>query len=329
MGEYKLRMNDAVKQMQMGLGDILYNKSFLDSVISCSDGVLHHSRLTVSLMFPELADTEIFNFPIQQTLLLPDHSMAQIQELVENLFSSDAKLPNNVTQKMDVINENEIELIDDTEHVDDYNTMESDSVYSDSDEIYARNKSNYYESDEKDYITYGYHNPKSNIRGSRRGRPPLGNRNMPERFRCDVCDKGFYYNSMLTQHMKTHTGGIPRETCPKCGVEYATRQILKAHMIRYHGADSFVSRPRGRPPGRSRAHKVGGSTSGSLKLSPNSNDSVWGGVNEDMEPVGIKQEIVDTRMITPIDNSNDINETKDDINDDASHSGDVIKESSC
>merc|ERR1719319_2091276 len=61
-------------------------------------------------MFPELADTEIFNFPIQQTLLLPDHSMAQIQELVENLFSSDAKILNNVTQKMDVINENKIEL---------------------------------------------------------------------------------------------------------------------------------------------------------------------------------------------------------------------------
>ena len=85
--------------------------------------------------------------------------------------------------------------------------------------------------------------------GSRRGRgrPPLSGASLPARFQCDYCNKGFYYRSMLTAHEKLHTGG-KRETCEVCGAEYSTRQNLKNHMIKYHGADSFVPRKRGRPP---------------------------------------------------------------------------------
>jgi len=89
------------------------------------------------------------------------------------------------------------------------------------------------------------------------GRPPLSNNrlDMPIRFHCDYCSKGFYYNSMLTQHRKTHISGATRETCPECGLEYATRQVLKSHMIKTHGNGSFVSRPRGRPPRSGRYHR--------------------------------------------------------------------------
>merc|ERR1719244_103469 len=81
-----------------------------------------------------------------------------------------------------------------------------------------------------------------------RGRPPLANSTrMPPRFQCDFCNKGFYYKSMLTAHEKLHTGGT-RETCTMCDAEYSTRQNLKNHMIKHHGADSFVPRKRGRPP---------------------------------------------------------------------------------
>jgi hypothetical protein len=87
-----------------------------------------------------------------------------------------------------------------------------------------------------------------------RGRPPLSGARLPARFLCDYCNKGFYYRSMLTAHEKLHTGG-KRETCEVCGAEYSTRQNLKNHMIKYHGADSFTPRKRGRPPvsGRGRA----------------------------------------------------------------------------
>merc|ERR1719186_678277 len=57
-------------------------------------------------MFPELVKSEVFNFPIQQNLILPDHTAAEVQALVEELFSSeDTKFP--------VVNENDIELVDD------------------------------------------------------------------------------------------------------------------------------------------------------------------------------------------------------------------------
>jgi len=316
MGEYKLRMNDAVGQLQEGLANILYNKSFLDVVISCSDGILHHSRLTVSFIFPELVKSDVFNFPIQQNLLLPHHTVAEVQALVEELFSTaDTKFP--VTN----INENDIELVNDPR--DDF-AMETDSIYSDSDEIYGKNSINYYELDDADFKSY---NSSKKSRGGRRGRPPLCNRSMPERFRCNVCDKGFYYNSMLTQHMKTHTGGIPRETCPQCGVEYATRQILKAHMIRHHGPDSYISRPRGRPPGKRKSTKLEGNEKEN-QTEKSSSDSVEPLCGEGLEDrVEVKEELdsrVGENSNNPLDSSNDGKATDDDLSDNGSDQDDRI-----
>ena len=96
---------------------------------------------------------------------------------------------------------------------------------------------------------YTPYNANSGWTGVRRGRgrPPLSGARLPARFNCDYCNKGFYYRSMLTAHEKLHTGG-KRETCEHCGAEYSTRQNLKNHMIKYHGADSFTPRKRGRPP---------------------------------------------------------------------------------
>merc|ERR550519_13869 len=267
-------------------------------------------------MFPELSESDVFNFPIQHNLLLPDHTVAQVQTLVEELFTSETKFP------VANINENDIELVDD--HRDDFN-METESIYSDSDEIYGRNNMNYYELDDADIkSSYKYAKQKANSRG-RRGRPPLCNRSMPERFRCNVCENGFYYNSMLTQHMKTHTGGIPRETCPQCGVEYATRQILKAHMIRNHGADSFVSRPRGRPPGKNKSSKMEedekGNQSEPLKSSPASVKAICG------EGLGVKVE-KDSHVVenssNPLDSSNDGKITDDELSDNGSDQDDRI-----
>merc|ERR1719348_1556851 len=104
-----------------------------------------------------------------------------------------------------------------------------------------------------------YSNTNSGWTGVRRGRgrPPLSGARLPARFNCDYCNKGFYYRSMLTAHEKLHTGG-KRETCEHCGAEYSTRQNLKNHMIKYHGADSFVPRKRGRPP-MDREKRISGS----------------------------------------------------------------------
>ena len=96
------------------------------------------------------------------------------------------------------------------------------------------------------YMPYNTNSGWTGVRRGR-GRPPLSGARLPARFNCDYCNKGFYYRSMLTAHEKLHTGG-KRETCEHCGAEYSTRQNLKNHMIKYHGADSFTPRKRGRPP---------------------------------------------------------------------------------
>ena len=160
----------------------------------------------------------MFDLPIEHTLLVPDFTVFEVQALIGAIFphSEEAAGDRSVGEGSEV----ELEPAHHFGHFLGSEAWESPPPH------------------------HG-HTWTGSRRG--RGRPPLSGARLPARFQCDYCNKGFYYRSMLTAHEKLHTGG-KRETCEVCGAEYSTRQNLKNHMIKYHGADSFVPRKRGRPP---------------------------------------------------------------------------------
>jgi len=206
---YKLEWTHSRKTIQSGIGEILNKDAFMDTIVVCRDGVLNHNKLTLGLVFPNLNNVSAFDIPLDQTIIMPDHSVMEIQALIGQLFPAGEVQNATFETKGD-----EIEV-----HMED-------------------NNFEHFLDNEQIPKTYGMR------RG--RGRPCMNN-SLPPRFQCDFCNKGFYYKSMLSAHEKSHTGGT-RETCEICGAEYSTRQNLKNHMVKYHGADSFVPRKRGRPP---------------------------------------------------------------------------------
>ena len=213
---YKLEWIHSIKTIQNGMSQSLNKDSFMDTIMVCQDGVVTHNKLVLGLIFPELCQIPVFDQPLEQTLIMPDWSVAEVQSLIFQLFPDSD--PTVAGLKEDDI---ETSVNDNFEHF-----LETDTIIQDSLDTSPR--------------TFGMR------RG--RGRPPLSNTaRMPPRFTCDYCHKGFFYRSMLTAHEKLHTGGS-RETCELCGAEYSTRQNLKNHMIKHHGEDSFTPRKRGRPP---------------------------------------------------------------------------------
>jgi len=212
---YKLEWIHSIKTIQSGMSQSLNKDAFMDTIIVCQDGVVTHNKLVLGLIFPELRHIPVFEQPLEQTLIMPDWAVAEVQSLISQLFP-DSDLTSAGLKEDDI----ETSVSDSFEHF-----LETDTIIQDVD-----------------------CSPRAYGMRRGRGRPPLSNTaRMPPRFTCDYCHKGFFYRSMLTAHEKLHTGGS-RETCELCGAEYSTRQNLKNHMIKHHGEDSFTPRKRGRPP---------------------------------------------------------------------------------
>ena len=212
---YKLEWIHSIKTIQRGMSQSLNKDAFMDTILVCQDGIVTHNKLVLGLIFPELRHIPVFEQPFEQTLIMPEWAVAEVQNLISQLFP-DSDLTSAGLKEDDI----EASVNDNFEHF-----LETETVIQNVDS-----------------------SPRAFGMRRGRGRPPLSNTaRMPPRFTCDYCHKGFFYRSMLTAHEKLHTGGS-RETCELCGAEYSTRQNLKNHMIKHHGEDSFTTRKRGRPP---------------------------------------------------------------------------------
>ena len=212
---YKLEWIHSIKTIQRGMSQSLNKDAFMDTILVCQDGIVTHNKLVLGLIFPELRHIPVFEQPFEQTLIMPEWAVAEVQNLISQLFP-DSDLTSAGLKEDDI----EASVNDNFEHF-----LETETVIQNVDS-----------------------SPRAFGMRRGRGRPPLSNTaRMPPRFTCDYCHKGFFYRSMLTAHEKLHTGGS-RETCELCGAEYSTRQNLKNHMIKHHGEDSFTPRKRGRPP---------------------------------------------------------------------------------
>ncbi|XP_029932392.1 zinc finger protein 771-like [Myripristis murdjan] len=58
-------------------------------------------------------------------------------------------------------------------------------------------------------------------------------------YKCSVCNKNFRIKSILTRHMKTHTGEKPY-SCSVCGKSFIQRSYLQTHMNSHSGQKPYT-----------------------------------------------------------------------------------------
>jgi len=72
--------------LQEGLNGLINNETYSDTTLLCSDGNLVHNKLTVGLLFPHLGNCAPFLLPVPATLMLPDHTVIEVQAMVARIF---------------------------------------------------------------------------------------------------------------------------------------------------------------------------------------------------------------------------------------------------
>ena len=83
---YKLEWIRSIKTIQTGMSQSLNRDSFMDTIMVCHDGVVTHNKLVLGLIFPELRQIPVFDQPLEQTLIMPDWSVGEVQALIFQLF---------------------------------------------------------------------------------------------------------------------------------------------------------------------------------------------------------------------------------------------------
>ena len=86
---YKLEWIHSMKTIQDGITKNLNKDAFMDTIIVCQDGVVTHNRLVLGLVFPELCQVPVFDVPQEQTVIMPEHSTAELQNLIQEMFPSE------------------------------------------------------------------------------------------------------------------------------------------------------------------------------------------------------------------------------------------------
>jgi len=54
------------------------------------------------------------------------------------------------------------------------------------------------------------------------------------RFTCSWCGKGFYYQSLMLEHQRIHTGDFKQCICDLCGAAYKNLKVLRRHVNNAH-----------------------------------------------------------------------------------------------
>jgi len=66
--------------------EMVKNPLYWDTIFICSDGRINLNKLVVGLIFPHLKSLDLFNFPFEATVILPDTSVENIQVMIKDKF---------------------------------------------------------------------------------------------------------------------------------------------------------------------------------------------------------------------------------------------------
>jgi len=68
--------------------ELMNNKNFGDTILVCSDGEVVHNKMCLGLLFPCLLSSDVFSFPIDNILLMPDFTIQEIQREFEKCVAA-------------------------------------------------------------------------------------------------------------------------------------------------------------------------------------------------------------------------------------------------
>ena len=76
---YKLEWTRSRTTIQAGVASIMQKDAFMDTIVVCNDGAVTHNKLTLGLVLPDLHQVSVFDLPVEHTILMPDHSVFEVQ----------------------------------------------------------------------------------------------------------------------------------------------------------------------------------------------------------------------------------------------------------
>ena len=83
---YKLEWTRSRTTIQAGVASIMQKDAFMDTIVVCSDGAVTHNKLTLGLVLPDLHQVSVFDIPVEHTILMPDHTVFEVQVCDLNIY---------------------------------------------------------------------------------------------------------------------------------------------------------------------------------------------------------------------------------------------------
>jgi len=192
--------------------------SLQDTVLVCRDGRLELSRLIVGLVFPLLKECMEFNYCVSNRILLPLHSVADLQETVQKVLQIDDK--ENTS--------GEIAIGIDIEEIEDTIEAEEDPFQEDTETDRLEIEDDTIEG------VYLVANELDEYEPVADGSP------FKELFPCEFCGIAFADADSLKLHMKSC-----RHSCILCPESFGSAILLREHLKTVH---SISPRKKGSSP---------------------------------------------------------------------------------
>ncbi|XP_023334135.1 zinc finger protein 184 [Eurytemora carolleeae] len=218
---------------------------YQDTTLHCKHGLsLTLPKLIVGLIFPALETSLQFQQSLDNFVLLPDYTLAQVRHLVfgeekqEVLDQEDQDILVEEQDMEEEENEEEEEELEDPLQTEDVNFLLSKTENNSSEHLterYTRKayKGEIYPGEYPYKCTLCHKKFKQVGHLNHHERSHTGNRKYP----CDVCHRRFLQKCHLIDHMRIHSGEKPF-ACNDCGRSFTFSSGLKSHQ-RTHSAEKL------------------------------------------------------------------------------------------
>jgi len=193
--------------------DFVKNETYWDTRVICMDGVVRHNKVTLGLIFHSLKTSDIFNLPVESSLIFPDFSTRDVQNMIEN------KLANilgglNLTNQEHSVNIEEVVAVQ-------FKIEQEDVTYEEIPELYVPE------------ISFN----KNEIESS------TNDTDYTDEFGFDLETSEVQLKSLYDEIKKTSTkltiNGKERWSCSMCSQNVASLTKLKIHVARIHAEKNF------------------------------------------------------------------------------------------
>lgn len=198
-----------------------------DVTLACADGTIKLNRLTVGLIFPELEKCQVFSFPMDVLLIIPELTQAEIRWKIQ----SSEKSRNKEASASDSDDDDGDDDYDEA-YCDGLNTsvtnVEELKVEPDQEDLICKEESAEY----KQTVTCD----KCQMHFSSEDFLYKHVQYNHVTMQCQICKESQPSWVHLTEHIKIHvkTSNVSGLACPKCSKTFPTQVLLDNHFTSYH-----------------------------------------------------------------------------------------------